>query len=127
MKIRSSTVGSENGQQYIQGHVEIFHNNEWGTICNDHFDNNGADVLCRMMGHDSGVYNISFRQPTVIPSTRIWLDEVRCPRGVRNIDRCLHSSWGDHNCVHSQDIAVRCYGKAVIHMLNLQPYLMEDC
>ena len=110
MRFPNPTHGIEAGEYYLQGHVEIFHNSEWGTICNNHFDNNGADVLCRMMGHASGVYNTSYKQPTVIPSTRIWLDNVRCMGGETNIKRCRHDSWGSGNCSHSQDVAIRCYG-----------------
>ncbi|KAJ8312775.1 hypothetical protein KUTeg_010148 [Tegillarca granosa] len=34
-----------------QGRVEIFNNNTIGTICDDHFDNQAADVTCTMIGY----------------------------------------------------------------------------
>ena len=48
--------GVSNGQKYIQGHVEILHDNVWGTICDDFFDynNNGANVVCKMAGYPRG-------------------------------------------------------------------------
>ena len=39
---------------------------------------------------------------------RIWLDDVVCNGNESNIDFCDHSSWGVHNCSHSQDVSVSC-------------------
>jgi len=94
---------------YIQGHVEIFHSATWGTICDDHFNNNGARVLCRMMNYADGEYNSVYRQSSLTPSSKIWLDDVRCSGTESDINDCPRSAWGSHNCGHSEDIAIRCY------------------
>merc|ERR1711953_667379 len=65
---------------YVEGHIEIYHNGVWGTICDDEFDqnNNGARVLCRMMNYADGAESDSYRQPHVTPSAMQWLDNVKC-------------------------------------------------
>ncbi len=34
------------------GRLEIFINNQWGTVCSDGFDIADADVACRQLGYD---------------------------------------------------------------------------
>ena len=39
----------------------------------------------------------------------IWLDDVMCSRDSQDLlEDCQHSSFGDHNCAHSEDAGVAC-------------------
>ena len=38
------------GSKESSGRVEIFYKHQWGTICNDQFDNKDAVVICKMLG-----------------------------------------------------------------------------
>ena len=38
-------VGPDNGR------LELLARGEWGTVCDDNFDANAADVACRMLGY----------------------------------------------------------------------------
>ena len=38
------------GDNPLEGRVEICINNAWGTICEDAFDRDDADVICRQLG-----------------------------------------------------------------------------
>lgn len=40
----------------------------------------------------------------------IWLDDINCTKTAAGLDMCKHKGWGIHNCGHSEDVGVRCYG-----------------
>ena len=102
--------------------MEILHSGEWGTICDDSFEqnNNGASVLCRMMGYPSGEYSTSYRQAGVQKSDRIWLDDVRCTGAESHIKDCIRNEWGANDCGHSEDVAIKCFnmGKNLFYINN---------
>ena len=42
------------GADSSEGRVEICINNEWGTVCDNLWDDNDAEVVCRQTGNSGG-------------------------------------------------------------------------
>lgn len=88
----------------MEGRVEVRYNNEWGTICNDGWNINNANVICKMLGHKKAIKIKSFGPG----SGRIWLDDVTCKGTETSIDKCHHRGWGIDNCAHTEDSGIMC-------------------
>ncbi|KAJ8032290.1 Neurotrypsin [Holothuria leucospilota] len=95
------------GSSAYEGRVEVFHSGEWGTVCDDFWDNNDAAVICRQLGFgDSGIAQLYgfFGQGIGV----IWLDNVDCAGSESNISECGSRGWGVEDCHHSEDAGVSC-------------------
>ena len=92
--------------------MEIYYNSTWGTVCDDLWDINDAQVVCRQLGYPSAVsapLYARFGQG----SGRIWLENVQCQGNENYIRHCRWSRpWGFHDCDHSEDASVICSSKS---------------
>ena len=89
------------------GRVEILHDGNWGTICDDQWDIDDARVACVQLGYYDAFQAL---QGGDVPdgSGQIWLDNVACTGDEQNLASCSHNGWGTHNCGHDEDAGVNC-------------------
>nr|XP_057912674.1 deleted in malignant brain tumors 1 protein-like [Doryrhamphus excisus]XP_057912675.1 deleted in malignant brain tumors 1 protein-like [Doryrhamphus excisus] len=104
-----------NGTDRCSGRVEIFHDGQWGTVCDDSWDIRDAQVVCREM--DCGTAMTAKHGGFFGEGTGdIWLDDVECVGNESSLAHCGHSSFGDNNCGHAEDAGVVC--SATIRLIN---------
>eukprot|EP00058_Branchiostoma_floridae_P007724 XP_002593212.1 hypothetical protein BRAFLDRAFT_120140 [Branchiostoma floridae] len=95
------------GDYYSYGRVEVYYNGQWGTVCDDGFGWNEANVVCHELGFDqvdTYYHNAHYGSG----SGPIWLDDLNCYGSESSLQYCPHRGWGSHNCGHGNDVSVSC-------------------
>ncbi|KAM7053366.1 neurotrypsin [Acridotheres tristis] len=95
------------GSSAHEGRVEVYHGGQWGTICDDQWDDADAEVVCRQLGL-GGVAKAWSQAYFGEGSGPVLLDEVQCTGNELSIEQCPKSSWRQHNCGHKEDAGVSC-------------------
>lgn len=106
------------GNTASTGRVEIFYNDQWGTICDDTWDINDANVVCRQLGFQQALqaYSGATHSQGTGP---IWIDDLACSGSESHIYDCSHRGWGNNDCIHSQDASVQCfYGSSNVRLMD---------
>ena len=75
------------GSSYNEGRVEVNYNGEWGTVCDDGWDDTDAGVVCRQLGFGSSGTAIGFSKH----SNHIFLTNVSCAGHEATLARCAHT------------------------------------
>ncbi|XP_022081551.1 deleted in malignant brain tumors 1 protein-like isoform X2 [Acanthaster planci] len=104
IKVEIRLVG---GDTKNEGRLELLHNGEWGTVCDDSWGIDDAQVACRQLGFPSAIEATS-RASFGEGVGSIHLDNVECTGSESNLLSCQHNEIGENNCDHSEDAGVVC-------------------
>lgn len=100
-------LGEEDERGEFAGRVEVRYLGMWGSVCDDDFNIEEGNVLCRMMGWTRATH--IYKNNTYGPGSGfIWLDDLRCLGFENSVENCLHMPWGVSNCDHTEDVGLRC-------------------
>ena len=116
---------------HYYGRVEIYYNGEWGTVCDDGWDNADATVVCRQLGFYSVVR--AYRSAQYGSGTGpIWLSRLSCFGNESSLFKCGQSNVTTKNCTHSDDAAVFCdyynyLGRIRCKYFNWIPLCLDMC
>ena len=89
-----------------EGTILIEYNDDFGYVCDNHWDINDGHVICKELGFEeasnvtiSGKFGDGFGY---------FLDNVDCVGNESSLLKCAHSGFGNHSCNYSQVAGVIC-------------------
>ena len=108
-----------NGPSSHQGTVIVYHNNAWGTLCDDSWEKKDADVICRQLGFEEAEV-VWYEAHYGSGPGEIWVDQIECPINASHILQCSPhvQQWGVHDCNHFEDAGVDC-GRKMVKIASL--------
>uniref|UniRef100_A0A4W4GEE7 SRCR domain-containing protein n=1 Tax=Electrophorus electricus TaxID=8005 RepID=A0A4W4GEE7_ELEEL len=96
-----------NSSRPCTGRVEILHQGQWGTVCDDDWDMRDAAVVCRELGCGEAV-DVMGKAHFGPGSGPIWMNKVACSGSESTLKNCGSIK---HDCSHDSDVGLVCAGK----------------
>ncbi|KAF6211152.1 hypothetical protein GE061_014267 [Apolygus lucorum] len=102
------------GQTSNEGTLEVFVNNQWGTVCNNGWNRRAASLVCNQLGlvlnpNDWLLYRSDI--PHSGTNDPILMTNVDCSDEHYDVTECKAQRAPDfeNSCTHLQDVLMRCY------------------
>ncbi|XP_062842227.1 T-cell differentiation antigen CD6-like [Trichomycterus rosablanca] len=94
------------GYHHCAGRVELWHAGQWGTVCDDEWDKQDADVMCAQHGCGYALSVTGQEGPYSHGKGPILMDELNCTGTERSLWECPALPASD--CGHKEDAGVVC-------------------
>ncbi|XP_049341153.1 deleted in malignant brain tumors 1 protein-like isoform X5 [Astyanax mexicanus] len=115
------------------GRLEVFHSGSWGTVSDELWDIEDAQVVCRQLQ-----CGVALSAPVPVPARfgsgtgPIWLNEVECEGNEASLWNCRYQLCGEDECGHKDDVGVVCSEYKEIRLTegcegNLEVYYNGTC
>ncbi|XP_049326807.1 scavenger receptor cysteine-rich type 1 protein M130-like [Astyanax mexicanus] len=91
------------------GRLEVFHSGSWGTVSDELWDIEDAQVVCRQLQ-----CGVALSAPVPVPARfgsgtgPIWLNEVECEGNEASLWNCRYQLCGEDECGHKDVVGVVC-------------------
>uniref|UniRef100_A0A8V5GRU3 Soluble scavenger receptor cysteine-rich domain-containing protein SSC5D n=1 Tax=Melopsittacus undulatus TaxID=13146 RepID=A0A8V5GRU3_MELUD len=105
----SQSIRLAHGPHSCSGRLELFHQQQWGTVCGEHWDLRDAAVVCRELGCGPA-RSASGSARFGMGSGPIWMHGVNCSGTELDLASCPSAGWGESTCSHGEDAGVECEG-----------------
>lgn len=124
-----------NGKNSLEGLLEVCFNNIWGTVCDNSFDSDDAQVICNQLSvpfegecsctHVNDCDRLmdvvkihTYVGAVVLNSTAsfgsgvgpVFVESLRCDGSETSILDCSEVNLRRQFCTHDRDVSVRCIG-----------------
>jgi len=88
-----------------EGLVEVYYNKTWGGICDQQWDKQDADVVCRELGFSNAtmIYNSGANE-----GGTIWMNNLQCSGDEMSLVFCVHDEWKKQSCTNGRHAGVVC-------------------
>ncbi|XP_010226503.1 PREDICTED: deleted in malignant brain tumors 1 protein-like [Tinamus guttatus] len=108
-----------NGSTECSGRVEVFHDQRWGSVCDDGWSLTEARVVCRQLGCGPAL-SANRPSPSGDEASLIWVDAVECTGSEAALFECKVKLWGAQSCKSKGYASVTC-SAATPSTADLQP------
>ncbi|XP_053388862.1 uncharacterized protein LOC128551929 [Mercenaria mercenaria] len=114
-RVQKTPLHLVNGDTPYSGRVEVFHNNNWGTVCEKGFTKADAEVVCQTTGHyvSTDLAIVIDKYDSGYTPYNVMIRNLTCIGNESDISLCSSSDWdsGYENCPYSgsyQSVGVNC-------------------
>ena len=124
MLLSERTLRLVGGSGPFQGRVEVFWNEQWGTVCDDGFGRSDGLVICKYLGFP-GVVTTYHRARFGRGTGPIIMDDLNCVGNEYSPFGCRMRAIGTHNCGHHEDASVTCQSKSCSIIFDINLYFVH--